>query len=287
MERWQSMPLFTYCMVWMLIILLYQHPLCLTIMGIGLMITVNALGLIKNAVRNIGYILPVILMLLVINSLINNNGRQVLIAVQLLGALRVVYWEPLIFSLAMSLKLIDLMLLFVLINEFLEPYRIIELSGGKLHKPVLVMAMALRIVPFMGAEIKRVQESYRTRGFTFRGGLLQRTREYGVLARAALILALENAAAWAEAMQARGYGAGPRSHYFRGAWSAADHYVMAASLIALTIAVIAFVFNYGADQYYYGVATQPRVIEVIAVVALTVIISGPGILAGRWRNWQY
>lgn len=256
-------------------------------MGVGLLAVVWALDLLKSARRNIAYILPIVLMLLIINSLINNNGRQVLFAVHLLGNSRLIYLEPLLFSLAMSIKLIDLMLLFVLINEFLEPHRIIELSGGRLHKPVLVMALALRIVPLMREEMSRVWDAYRTRGFGFDGGLVRRTKGYGVLARASMILALENAANWAEAMYSRGYGVGPRSHYFRGAWNFNDHAVVAASLTALATAIIAFIYNYSGDQYYYGVAVQPSLTEMFAVMVLTVMMSVPGIIAGRWRVWQF
>lgn len=287
-ERWQSVPMALYFTAWLFLLLFYQHPVYLAVLGVVLLLLAASQGVGKKARQSLVWTMPMVILFLLINTLVSGQGRQTLFVVHVFQSARPVYREALIYGTAMGLKLADLVLLFVLVNRFFGPDRLIEVTGSRLYKPVLVLALALRMIPCLLKDIEQIRDTFRLRGTMPNRKKLADMRQYFPFIRAVLVAGLDSAAAWAEALQVRGYGCGPRSHYFREVWGAADYAAIIAAFMVTGTAVASCLLGLGHYGYYQGTVALTCSGEVLLVGTEALALLFPGLLLSEgFKGWRF
>jgi energy-coupling factor transport system permease protein len=133
-------------------------------------------------------------------------------------------------------------------------------------RSALIAALATRLLPALEADASGLVLAARARGARL-GGKRPSAELLGPL----VSLSLERSLALAEAMEARGYGSGPRSRLPAPRWTHREHALLAVGVgIAATAAAC---FATGAGDYtYYPLAANPVTAAAVATsVAILVL----------------
>lgn len=123
--------------------------------------------------------------------------------------------ESLSFALAMGLRMALVLTAFAVLSRALDADALAGALAARLRPTaVLPFALAARFLPVLSSDARAIADAQRTRGVAWdRGPFLARARAAGALAMPLLETSLDRAARLAEAMEARGFGAGPRTRW--------------------------------------------------------------------------
>ncbi len=134
----------------------------------------------------------------------------------------------------------------------LEPDELIDALPGWLDRTGGTLAMTLGLVAALGSTVGQVMEGQRLRGWRLRG-----PRSWAEIAVPVVLTAVEGSIQLAEAMEARGYGAGPRSSWLRPALRRRDRLVVMGSAAAVALFFAARLSGQAADWYPYPSLNLP------------------------------
>jgi energy-coupling factor transport system permease protein len=113
----------------------------------------------------------------------------------------------------------------------LQPHALVDALPGALARTGAAIGTALNLIPGIARSATEIRDAQRMRGWRSR-----RVREWPDLAVPVVLTALEGSITLAEAMEARGYGSGVRTHYSEQVWRRQD------VLVALVSAAAACAF---------------------------------------------
>jgi energy-coupling factor transport system permease protein len=139
--------------------------------------------------------------------------------------------EALVFGLVTGVTLAGAVLAVAPLSLVLEPHELLDALPSWLARTGAALQAALNLIPGLARSARAVADAQRLRGW--RPGL-RSLPEVGV---PVLLTAIEDSIQLAEAMEARGFGSGPRTSYSERRWSRSDSAVLAAAAAAL-IAVL-------------------------------------------------
>ncbi|MDQ6899933.1 MAG: energy-coupling factor transporter transmembrane protein EcfT [Candidatus Dormibacteraeota bacterium] len=134
----------------------------------------------------------------------------------------------------------------------LEPDELIDALPGWLDRTGGTLAMTLGLAGALRSTVGQVVEGQRLRGWRLRG-----PRSWAEITVPVVLTAVEGSIQLAEAMEARGYGAGPRSRWQRPGLSAADRALVAGSAGALVLFIAARVGGQTTEWYPYPSLSLP------------------------------
>jgi energy-coupling factor transport system permease protein len=138
------------------------------------------------------------------------------------------------------------------LNLALEPHDLVDALPRALQRTAMAAAAALNLAPGIGRSYVAVRDAQRMRGLRVRG-----VRSLPDLLVPVALTAMEDSLQLAEAMEARGYGSGPRTRYRVRRVSIGDLAVLLASSAALVITVAARVAGLDDDWYPYPTVSAP------------------------------
>ncbi|MFZ0128202.1 MAG: energy-coupling factor transporter transmembrane component T [Candidatus Dormiibacterota bacterium] len=114
------------------------------------------------------------------------------------------------------------------------PNSLVDALPGALARTGAAIGTALNLIPGIARSATEIRDAQRMRGWRPR-----RVREWPDLAVPIVLTALEGSITLAEAMEARGYGSGARTHYSETAWTREDIAVaVLAPMAALTFVAL-------------------------------------------------
>jgi energy-coupling factor transport system permease protein len=254
-----------------------DHPLLLAaVLGASIML-VRAAGAPPRALLLVSAAPAVFLALL--NPIAGANGNVILIDGPHWTVIDLqVTVEEVAYGLAIGARLLAVTLLVAAFLALVDADRLQAAAGRLVPRSALTVALATRLVPVLGRDARAISEAARLRGIPLAGG---HPRE--VVRRTAPLLvplvasSLERGLDQAEAMTARGYGAGPLTHLPERGLTAAERACAAigAALVALAAALVV------ADPVPY--AYYPRLERATdpAALVLAVAVLAAGAAASR------
>jgi energy-coupling factor transport system permease protein len=147
------------------------------------------------------------------------------------------------------------------------PNSLVDALPSALARTGAAIGTALNLIPGIARSATEIRDAQRMRGW--RPG---RVREWPDLAVPVVLTALESSITLAEAMEARGYGSGGRTHYTDVVWRAADVAVCVAAPAAAIAFVVLRVTGLIADWYPFPALSVPpvNVLGVACCLALAV-----------------
>jgi len=215
---------------------------------------------------------PLFLMLLIaagtaalINVLAGHAGADVLARLPadwplVGGALTL---ESLAFGGALGLGLVAALLAVAPLSLVLEPHDVVDAMPGPLERTGIAVATSLNLVSGFGRTFTAVSDAQRMRGWRPRG-----LRSWNEVLVPVLLTAIEDSVLLAEAMEARGFGAGRRTSYSSQSPGRWDVVVVAAALSAAALFLGLRLAGVPIDWYPYPTMYLPPISPILVGACL-------------------
>jgi len=285
-----TVAILTYIAALLLLPLIFSHPLYLLGVFLVSLLAVFASDSADECIPFlvIGLWLTVFVMLF--NPLIAQHGNTVLLylpELPLIGRLRITL-EAICYGAAMGVRLMTIILAFAFYNAVVHPDKVTGLVSRFAWKSSLVVSLATRMIPSAARDLSSAKDVMQLRGVDFSAGTFrERLKKYTWLLEVLLLSSLEGSLATAEAMQARGFGAGRRSCYRRELVRPRDYLCFFSGLSALLLAVYARVQGYTDFLFYPELSSFAWGRDLIWLVLIVLCLSMPLILSWGWKHWPY
>jgi energy-coupling factor transport system permease protein len=156
----------------------------------------------------------------------------------------------------------------------LMPNSLVDALPSALARTGAAIGTALNLIPAIARSATEIRDAQRMRGWRPR-----RVREWPDLAVPVVLTALESSITLAEAMEARGYGSGARTHYTDVVWHTADVAVGVVAALAAVAFVLLRVAGVIGDWYPFPALSVPPV-NVIGV-ACCLALAMPALVSRR------
>jgi energy-coupling factor transport system permease protein len=204
-----------------------------------------------------------------LNTLLSHTGVHTLFTIpgQLPGIGGSITTEAVIYGVDVALGLAAAVLAMAALSRVLYPHDLIDAFPRLLQRTAALTGAALNLVPAVARNTVAISEAQRMRGS---GGT--RLRDWHAVAAPIVVSALDDSLQLAEAMEARGFGSGPRTRYASARVGVASAAVIACAVAAVVLTVVARTIGALPDWYPFPTATVPGIalLPVIACVLLAV-----------------
>jgi len=191
-----------------------------------------------------------------INVIASHTGADVLLRLPadwpLVGGPLTV--ESLTFGGALGLGLVAALLAVAPLSLVLEPHDVVDAMPSPLERTGIAVATSLNLVSGFGRTFTAVRDAQRMRGWRPRG-----IRSWNEVLVPVVLTAIEDSVLLAEAMEARGFGAGRRTSYARSTVGGWDWLVVAGALGAAGLFVGARLAGAPIDWYPYPTLALPPI----------------------------
>jgi energy-coupling factor transport system permease protein len=182
--------------------------------------------------------------------------------------------EAALFGLSTGIGIAAAVLAAAPLSLVLEPHALVDALPAALARTGAAIGTALNLIPGIARSATEIRDAQRMRGWRSR-----RVREWPDLAVPVVLTALESSITLAEAMEARGYGSGVRTHYTEEVWHRGDVVVAVVAVVAAALFVALRIAGVISDWYPFPDATAPPVS--IAGVACCLALAAPLLV---WRR---
>ncbi len=175
--------------------------------------------------------------------------------------------ESLAFGGALGLGLVAALLAVAPLSLVLEPHDVVDAMPSPLERTGIAVATSLNLVSGFGRTFTAVRDAQRMRGWRPRG-----IRSWNEVLVPVVLTAIEDSVLLAEAMEARGFGAGRRTSYARSTFGGWDWIVVATALGAAALFVAARVVGTPVDWYPYPTLALPPLEPVLVAGCLALAL---------------
>ena len=197
-----------------------RHPVCLGIALVSSTIYASVLTGKENLIRIIKGMLPMSVMIIIINPLVNHRG------VTILGYFRSgnpFTLEACIYGFAAAAIIWSLVQWFVCWNRIMTTEKLIYLFGRLMPALSLVVSMSLRFVPRYQRQLHKIMDAQKQLGKFGKGaGVISRLKLSIRVLSIMTTWAIEHAVETAQSMKGRGYGLPGRTAFSIYRWQARD-----------------------------------------------------------------
>jgi energy-coupling factor transport system permease protein len=147
-----------------------------------------------------------------------------------------------------------------------DPQELVDALPEALNRTGSALAASFNVVPAIARSFTAVREAQLLRGWRPRG-----PRSLGEIVVPVVLTAIEDSIQLAESMEARAFGSGPRTAYFRSRWTRRDVVTVAAAATALAVFAAARLAGAVADWDPYPSLQAPAV-DVVPVAAVLLLL---------------
>jgi energy-coupling factor transport system permease protein len=204
----------------------------------------------------------------VLNAVLSHTGAHALFTVpdQIPGIGGSVTVESVVYGLDVGLGIAAAVLAIAPLSLVLHAHDLIDAFPSVLQRTAALVGAAINLVPAVARNAVGISEAQRMRGSSG-----ARLRDWHAIAAPVVLSALDDSLQLAEAMDARGFGSGPRTRYATARVGLSGAVVIVCALAAAVMVVVARVSGSLADWYPFPVATVPpvTVVPVLACLLLT------------------
>jgi energy-coupling factor transport system permease protein len=162
--------------------------------------------------------------------------------------------EAVVFGASTGLGIAAAVLAAAPLSLVLQPHALVDALPGALARTGAAIGTALNLIPGIARSATEIRDAQRMRGWRSR-----RVREWPDLAVPVVLTALEGSITLAEAMEARGYGSGSRTHFSEQALRPTDVTVAVVAVAAAAVFVAFRVTGAITDWYPFPDLSWPAV----------------------------
>lgn len=177
--------------------------------------------------------------------------------------------ESLAFGGALGLGLVAALLAVTPLSLVLEPHDVVDAMPAPLERTGIAVATSMNLVSGFGRTFAAVRDAQRMRGWKPRG-----LRSWNEVLVPVVLTAIEDSVLLAEAMEARGFGAGRRTSYAVTRWSRWDAAVVVAAVVAVALFIGLRVAGAEIDWYPYPTLYLPPINPALVAACLALALPG-------------
>jgi energy-coupling factor transport system permease protein len=253
-----------FCGSFALVSTLYDNPLVLAGALLGVCAAAAGAGVIAELKRAAWFAVPLAVLIVVVNALVNRAGDTVIFRGGTLFGHRIdVTLEAVQYGGMSALRILVLVSAFALYSATIDPDDVLRLLRRFSYRSALTVSLATRLVPVLQRDAQRISEAARCRP--------EPPRRSAVTV-AAITRALDRAVDVAASLEVRGYAGARRPRRQRVAWSRHDLRVGAAALALGSLAVAGKLAGLG--------TVDPYPIVEVAAGAPELVLAGLLMLGG-------
>lgn len=284
-KSFHPLALFLYFASVLVIVMFTMHPVMIALSLVGCVCFFAALNPLKKTLTTMLYYFFLLVLLALINPLFSHNGVTPLFFMN--G--NPITLESIVQGLFGAGMLVSVLLWFKCYSLIMTSDKFVYLFGRISPKISLMIAMALRFVPDMNKQAKRIRAAQKTLGLYSTKSYFERMRSELRVFSALLTWSIENSVVTADSMRARGYGQKGRSNFSIFVFRMQDGLMIAATLAVLVLAV-AGIYDGRLGYVYYprlqAIAADPLSILIYTAVFLLMMAAFVIELEGS-IHWRY
>lgn len=215
----------------------------------------------RENVGNLGFYIPLFLMIAITNPLFSHNGVTPLFFLN--G--NPVTLEAFVYGISIAVMLTGVILWCKCYSEIMTSDKFLYLFGKAIPKLSLVLSMALRFIPMFKRQMHRVNRAQKAMGLYSSKSFTDKIRSHMRVFMAMIAWSLENSIETSASMKARGYGLKGRTNFSLFHFYSGDAVLLATCVLMLGITVSGVAMNETVFYYY------PRISGLnLSVYAVTV-----------------
>ncbi|HEY5486066.1 MAG TPA: energy-coupling factor transporter transmembrane component T [Candidatus Limnocylindrales bacterium] len=204
-----------------------------------------------------------------VNVLASHTGADVLfrlpVWVPLAGG--PITLESLAYGGAMGMGLVAALLAVAPLSLVLEPHDVVDAMPNALERTGIAVATSMNLVSGIGRTFVSVRDAQQMRGWRPRG-----LRSWNEVLVPVVLTAIEDSVLLAEAMEARGFGAGRRTSYSMSSWTRWDAVVALSALAGALLFIGARVAGVAVDWYPYPTLALPPIQPLLVLGCLALAL---------------
>ena len=206
---------------------------------------------------------------IVLNTLLSHTGEHVLgtIPSWVPGLGGPITAEAIVYGVDVALGIVAAVLVVAPLSRVLHPHDLLDAFPRALQRTAAMTGAAVNLVPAVARNAVAIGEAQRMRGSDS-----TRLRRWRGVAAPVVLSALDDSLQLAEAMDARGFGSGPRTRYAPATWDIAATTVTAAAVCAIVLALVARATGSLADWYPFPTATFPDLALLPALACALLVV---------------
>lgn len=190
--------------------MVFMHPIFLAQSII--FSAIYAIYLKKLTLKNLRYIIPLLIITAVINPAFNHEGTTILFYLRNSNPITL---ESIIFGIASAIILISVLNWFMCYNCVMTSDKFVYLFGRIIPAMSLVFSMTLRFIPLFKIQFFKIIQAQKSigHGLSGHGSIIKKLKNCSDIISIMVSWSLENAAETAASMKSRGYGLKGRTAY--------------------------------------------------------------------------
>ena len=284
-ERYHPAALLAYFAAVLLIAMFAGSPLTAALALAGGLCFAATMTTAKEKLADLTFYLPLVLLVTVTNPLFSHNGVTPLFFLN--G--RAVTLEAILYGAGLGVTLWAVLLWCRCWSRIMTSEKLLYLFGRVIPKLSLVLSMALRYVPLLRRQAKKLERAQQVLGLYASESYFDRLRSKLAVYSGLVGWSLENAVEVSRSMKARGYGLKGRTAYANYHFTRRDAALLAFSLCAAGLYLTAGVLGYGSFTYYpalSGIDTRP--LALAGEAAFAALAFAPFLIEGRQTlQWNF
>ena len=284
-ERYHPAALLAYFAAVLLIAMFAGSPLTAALALTGGLCFAATMTTAKEKLADLTFYLPLVLLVTVTNPLFSHNGVTPLFFLN--G--RAVTLEAILYGAGLGVTLWAVLLWCRCWSRIMTSEKLLYLFGRVIPKLSLVLSMALRYVPLLRRQAKKLERAQQVLGLYASESYFDRLRSKLAVYSGLVGWSLENAVEVSRSMKARGYGLKGRTAYANYHFTRRDAALLAFSLCAAGLYLTAGVLGYGSFTYYpalSGIDTRP--LALAGEAAFAALAFAPFLIEGRQTlQWNF
>lgn len=226
-SEFHPLAVFLYFMTAVGLTILWNRPVFLLVSFTIAFGYVGALEKGKNMLRSLVWLLPVVLLPVIVNPLVNHRGNTPLLYVND----KPITLEALLYGLFTGVMIAAMLFWFQAYSKTMDSDDFLYLFGRRLPSIALMVTMIFRFVPLFHRRLQEIAAVQKTLGVSAgQGGLRQRLRAGGALLSALVSVTLEDSLQTADSMNSRGYGLGGKTRARQIRFTLRDGLLLGSSL---------------------------------------------------------
>lgn len=272
---------------WIFLALLFNHPLYIVSIFFIVNLTILASGNYKAWLYQLKFALPLILLIIIINSLFNSSGNTNLFAIKIFSSYQLrINLEGLVYGLVAGLKLLTIITAFSFYTLVIDSDQVLNLTRRLGYQISLIINMSMRLFPLVWQDYSRIREIQRYRSLPYENSTgLAKLKSQVPSLTILLVNSLNRSLQTAESLYSRGYGSGPSTVYSTYKWQLTD-YVLLGNIFLMAAVALWSQFQPWSFYFYYPNLASIDMASVLTALFLSIILSLPLLLNWSFKLWQ-
>lgn len=284
-ERYHPAALLAYFAAVLLIAMFAGSPLTVALALAGGLCFAATMTTAKEKLADLTFYLPLVLLVTITNPLFSHNGVTPLFFLN--G--RAVTLEAILYGAGLGVTLWAVLLWCRCWSRIMTSEKLLYLFGRAIPKLSLVLSMALRYVPLLRRQAKKLERAQQVLGLYASERYFDRLRSKLAVYSGLVGWSLENAVEVSRSMKARGYGLKGRTAYANYHFTRCDAALLAFSLCAAGLYLTVGALGYGGFTYYPALSgIDTRLPALAGEAAFAALAFAPFLIEGRQTlQWNF